>query len=298
MLPSMKQPKPPAPPLKWDDLRFIAAVARTGSLLAASTVLDVDHTTVGRRLSAAERALGTTLFVRSPTGLALTPDGEQLLGPVAAVESAILAVERRAGSDDDTVSGRVKVTAPETLGCAFLAPRMMRLSAMHPGLVVDVDASGAIKNLHRREAEVAVRTWKSADASLVVKKVGRIAHAVYASKQLVARRGLRGAAELALVPQILGGADDVETRFLRTIAPHAPQALRCELTLGVQAALRVGTAVGVLPRYLGDADDELVRIALPNEPVDDVFLTVHKDLRHTRRVRAVLDFLAVEFAAV
>jgi DNA-binding transcriptional LysR family regulator len=60
----------------------------------------------------------------------------------------------------------------------------------------------------------------------------------------------------------------------------------------------IGTAVGVLPRFLGDADAELVRVALANEPVDDVFLTVHKDLRQTRRVRAVLDFLAVEFAAV
>jgi DNA-binding transcriptional LysR family regulator len=294
----MKKQKQPAAPLKWDDLRFIAAVARTGSLLAASAVLDVDHTTVGRRLSAAERALGTTLFVRSPTGLALTPDGEQLLGPVAAVENAILAVERRAGSDDEAITGRVKVTAAETLGCAFLAPRLMRLTASHPGLVIDVDASGAVKNLHRREAEVAVRTWKTTDASLVVKKAGRIAHAVYAAKSLVARRALRGAADLAAVPQIVGGDDDVDTRFLRAIAPHAPQALRCDLALGVQAAVRVGTAVGVLPRYLGDTDDALVRVPVAGEPVDDIYLTVHKDLRQTPRVRAVLDFLAVEFAAV
>lgn len=145
-------------PLRQDDLRFIAAVARTGSLLAASAALALDHTTVGRWISAAERALSATLFVRSPTGVTLTPECEQLLGPVAAVEAAIHAVERKAGADDGALVGRVRVTAPETLVCAFLAPRLARLATDHSGLVVDVDASGAVKNLHRREAEVAGRT--------------------------------------------------------------------------------------------------------------------------------------------
>lgn len=297
-MPNMTAPSRASAPLRWDDLRFIAAVARSGSLLAASAALGVDHTTVGRRLSAAERALGVTLFVRSPTGLTLTPEGEQLLTPVAAVEAAILAVERKAGADDGALVGRVKVTAPETLGCAFLAPRLARFAVGHPGLVVDVDASGAVKNLHRREAEVAVRTWKSTDASIVVKKAGRVAFAVYAAKALVARRPMRGAADLAHVPQIVSGDDDVDTRFLRALAPQAPLALRCELALGVQAALHVGTAVGVLPRYLGDVDDALVRVPLRDEPVDDIYLTVHKDLRQTPRVRAVLDFLAAEFGAL
>lgn len=285
-------------PLNWDDLRFIAAVARTGSLLAASAALRVDHTTVGRRVGAAERALGTTLFVRSPTGLALTPEGEQLLVSVAGVEAAILAVERQAGARERSVAGRVKVTAPETLGCAFLAPRLLRFGAQHPGLVVDLDASGAVKSLHRREAEVAVRTWKSDAESLVVKKAGRIAHGVYAATSLASRRSLKSASDLQSVPQIVSGDDEAETRFLRRLAPDAPVVMRCELSLGVQAALHTGHAVGVLPRYLGDADAGLVRVPVKGEPVDDVFLTVHRDLRRTPRVRAVLDVLGEAFASL
>jgi len=284
--------------LRWDDLRFISAVARTGSLLAASAALGVDHTTVGRRVSAAERALGATLFVRSPTGLTLTPEGEQLLVPVAAVEAAILGVERTAGAQRDALVGRVKVTAPETLGCAVIAPLLARFCAKHPGLIVDVDASGAVKNLHRREAEVAVRTWKTDLDSLVVKKAGRVAHAVYASAALAARRTLRSAADLRAIPQIVGADDDADTRFLRGLAPGAPVLMRCELSLGVQAVLHSGVAVGVLPRYLGDVDAGLVRVPCKGEPIDDVFLTVHKDLRHTPRVRAVLDVLADAFGAL
>jgi DNA-binding transcriptional LysR family regulator len=284
--------------LNWDDLRFIATVARTGSLLAASGALGVDHTTVGRRVSAAERALGTTLFVRSPTGLALTPEGEQLLVSVAGVEAAILAVERQAGARDRSLAGRVKITAPETLGCTFLAPRLLRFSAQHPGLVIDVDASGAVRSLHRREAEVAVRTWKSDADSLFVKKAGRIAHSVYAATSLASRRSVKSASDLQTVPQIVGGGEDKETHFLRALAPDAPVVMRCDLSLGVQAALHTGHAVGVLPRYLGDADAGLVRVPVKGEPVDDVFLTVHKDLRQAPRVRAVLDFLGEAFASL
>ena len=66
----------------------------------------------------------------------------------------------------------------------------------------------------------------------------------------------------------------------------------------MQAALRTANAVGVLPRYLGDADDTLVRVPCRAEPVDDVYLTVHRDLRRTPRVRAILDVLTEAFSAL
>jgi DNA-binding transcriptional LysR family regulator len=283
--------------MNWDDLRFIAAVARTGSLLGASARLGVDHTTVGRRVSAAERALGVVLFVRGPRGLSITPEGLKLIAPISAVEEAIHEVERRAGADEPTMTGRITVTAPETLGCVVVAPLMAQLSSLHPGVVITVDASGTTRSLHRREAEVAVRTWRSDDASLVIKKAGQLRMGAYVAKSLASRRGIRRAADLAQLPQIVGADDELGTHWLRTLAPEAPISLRCELSLGVQAALRAGHAVGTLPRYLGDVDDELVRIPCADEPVEPIYLTVHKDLRRTARVRVVLDALHEAFAA-
>lgn len=283
------KPRGPASRLDWDDLRHVAAVARHGSLLAASEALGVDHTTVARRIAAAERALGAVLFVRSPLGLTLTAAGEALSQPVEAVESAILAVERHAGATQSSakLSGRVKVTAPETLGCCVVAPSLARFAVDQPELTIDVDASGAVRNLHRREAEIAVRTQRPREPDLVAKRAGRVAYAAYASRAFLARRPVRGARDLPHVPLGVGAASDADTRWLLALAGGVQPRFRCELAVGLQLALRTGLGVGVLPRYLGDVDAALARIPLPDEPSDDVFLIVHEDMRSAPAVRAV-----------
>ena len=102
--------------MNWDDLRFVLALARSGSLARAAKALAVDHTTVGRRVDAAEAALGLRLFTRTTTGYVPTADAERLLAPMKQVEEAVLAVERGALANDDALAGTVRVTSPESLG--------------------------------------------------------------------------------------------------------------------------------------------------------------------------------------
>ena len=51
----------------WNDLRYFLAIARSGSLAGAGRELGVEHTTVGRRLAALEKELGTGYFSAAPT---------------------------------------------------------------------------------------------------------------------------------------------------------------------------------------------------------------------------------------
>ena len=62
--------------LDWDDLRYFLRAAQAGTLAGAARAMGVDHSTIGRRLRALERALGAPLVVRAPDGLHLTPLGE------------------------------------------------------------------------------------------------------------------------------------------------------------------------------------------------------------------------------
>src|SRR5438552_19176157 len=112
--------------LEWDDLRYFLALARNGSLSAAGRALGVTQPTVGRRIDAFERRLGTKLFRRSPSGYALSPAGESMLAHVDSMEREALAAERIATGRDVGLEGTVRVTAPEWLATRVLAAMVAR----------------------------------------------------------------------------------------------------------------------------------------------------------------------------
>lgn len=279
--------------MNWDDLRFVTALARAGSLASAARSLDVDHTTVGRRVASAERALGVRLFTRTPTGLVATADAERLLAPMAQVEQAVLALERHAAAHGDRLAGTVRVTAPETLGAVYLAPRLAAFGAEHPALTVELVPSGAVLDLGRREAEVAVRLVRSRDEGLVARRAGAIAYGLYAAHTYLAKRALKSIGGLAR-HRVLGGADPrgIEAKWLARLGPDVRATFVSDSSMALLAAARAGAGIAVLPRYLGDGDPALRHLPAPDEPVETVWLFVHRDLRATPRVRATLDVVA------
>lgn len=278
--------------MNWDDLRFVLALADAGSLARAAKVLGVDHTTVGRRIEAAEAALGVSLFTRTSTGYVATADADRLLVPMKQVEDAVHAVERRAQADRDRLDGTVRVTSPETFGAAYLAPRLAVFGRRHPDLVVELLPGGEVLDLGRRQAELAVRPFRSTHASLVVRKAAEIRYGLYASTTYLEQHPLDRADALH-EHTILGvpEANAIETMWLERLDPRARPSFVSSFSLALLAATRAGAGVAVLPRYLGDGDATLRRIAMPEEPTEPVWLTVHRDLRDTPRVRALLDFL-------
>lgn len=280
--------------MNWDDLRYVLALSRAGSLARASKVLGVDHTTVGRRVEGAERALGVRLFTRTSTGYVATAEAERLLDDLRSVEQAVHGLERGAVAQKSEVVGTVRVTSPETFGCVYLAPRLARLGGEHPGLAIELVTTGAVLDLARREADVAVRFFKSAHESLVVRRVGEIRHGLYASPEYLLRRPLTKPGQLrehALLtaPSSPGALD---ARWLERLSGGARPTLVCDLSMALLEAARAGLGLAVLPRYFGDREPGLVHLPMPDEPTEPVWITVHRDVKDSARVRAVLDHLA------
>lgn len=100
--------------LAWDDLRFVLAVGRGGSLSGAARALRVNHSTVFRRINQLEERLGVRLFDRLPDGYAPTPAGEALIGLGGRVDEDVVALERRLAGEDLRPSGIVRVTTTDT----------------------------------------------------------------------------------------------------------------------------------------------------------------------------------------
>lgn len=282
--------------MNWDDLRFVLALTDSGALARAAKVLDVEHSTVGRRVDALEATLGVRLFTRSPSGYVLTADGERLLAPMRKVEEAIHAVERTASARNDTLEGTVRVTSPETFGAAWLAPRLAEFGTRHPALRIDLVPAGEVLDLGRNQAELAVRTFRSKQEGLVLRKVGEVAYGLYASRDYLSKRPLKDASELHTHRLLSGPEKDLESTWLKKLNPSAKPSFTSVLSLSLLSAAKAGAGVGVLPRYLGEAEASLKHLPMPSPPSESLFLTVHRDLKKTPRVRALLDFIAAAIA--
>lgn len=279
--------------MNWDDLRYVLALSKAGSLARAALQLGVDHTTVGRRVEAAEQALGVRLFTRTTTGYTLTADAVRLLAPMREVEDAVLAVQRHAQAHDKALEGPLRVTSPETFGVMYLAPRLAAFGVEHPGLTIELMPSGELLDLGRREAEIAVRLVRSKQDSLVARRAGEVTYGLYASALYLSKRPVKSRESLVEHPLLISPEiKAIETQWVRHLNPHARAAFVSTSSLALLAAARASAGLAVLPRYLADADESLRHVPMPEEPSEVVWLTVHRDLARTPRIRAVLDEIA------
>lgn len=283
--------------LDWNDLRHFLAVARTGSTLAAGKALRVSQTTAARRVAALESELKLALFERRSTGYVLTPAGEALLALAEGVEASAAQFADAAASQSRDATGTVRLTVDEIYAVHLLPPILRELHDAWPGIRIELDPTEAKRDLGAGEADIALRLLKgSADSALVGRRIGHDYWTIYCSREYAATHGLpRRRRDLAGHAFIGGGSPMVwrawsewleRNNFADRVAVHHGT------STGLLAAARAGLGLAVLPSLVADLDPDLVR-CLPPEPDHefDIWLLTHERLRHTPRVRAVLDFL-------
>ena len=91
--------------MNWDDVRFFLALCREGSVSRAGKLLDVNHTTVARRIAAFEETLGTRLFDRKLDGNTMTQAAENMYDKALEMESHALAIDRTMAGQDAELRG-------------------------------------------------------------------------------------------------------------------------------------------------------------------------------------------------
>jgi DNA-binding transcriptional LysR family regulator len=279
--------------MNWEDLRHFVMLARVGSLSEAARQLDVDHTTVARRVTALEAALGLRLVDRLPRAYALTDDGRRIAALGERLEDGAHAVLRAARAADPTPAGTVRVSAPPVFASTLLAPRLIALRRRHPGIVVDLVGESRSADLDRREADMALRLVPPDGDGLVARKLGELSYGLYGAPAYLAGQPAEDFAFVAYD----GSLDHVpQQRWLYALAAGRPLAFRANDVASLAAAARSGLGLAVLPDFLAKGDTGLAAAPLPEAappaPRRPLWLVVHDDLRRAARIRAVMDFLA------
>ena len=294
------------PMFDWNDLRHFLAVARCGSTVAAAKALNVNQSTVHRRLDELEKRLGRQLVVHQPTGYKLTELGRDIVTYAERVEDAAQALERRVAASDTDLAGTVRVTCPEVLGLRLMRSQLIKkFTDRYPDLRVEIIVSDRYLDLAKGEADIAFRacTPVPTDLTLFGRKIAPSPWAVYASKGYVERFGGIGRSEEisrhAVIHFEASMRDHPAARWLQSVAPDANVTARGSGLPAALTAVKSGVGVGVLPINLGDNESDLVQLfgPIPNLPLD-IYLLIHEDLKETPRVRVFFDFIIGELAAV
>ncbi|NIF41812.1 LysR family transcriptional regulator [Burkholderia sp. Tr-862] len=294
--------------MSWDDLRYFLAVMRGGSLSAAARALQVQHSTVARRIDALESALGIRLFDRLPRGWPPTDEGLHLAEHAARVEADVHAFAR-AAQGAAALDGVVRVSASPVFASHFLAPRLARAQRAWPALRIDLMGEMHAANLYAREADLAVRLSRPSEPGLAARRLGTMRFALCASPER--------AAEPSDTWAFLGYDDALaqmpQQQWLERFAAGRRFAFVANDLAALHRACVAGAGIALLPRFLVDApvtdasagtpasaDPSLPATAalveLTSAPRCDVereiWLVVHPDVRRSPRVQRVADAIA------
>jgi DNA-binding transcriptional LysR family regulator len=277
----------------WNDLRYVLAVQRSGTLGGAARMLEVDKATVSRRVGALEHALDVRLFDRRPDGYTITPHGERVLAAVAEIDDRVAALVAELSEARGDATGVVFLSVPQFFASEVLLPALPAFRASHPGIELVLNASSSVTNVARREAEVGLRNLKPKQLSVTVKRVGKLAMALYASKQYLARRGTPQRQADFATHDLIGwpGAFTYADAFRWVGDTGGRVVVRLNDAAVLSDATAAGVGIAALPCVLGDERAGLIKLDAFGTGRDEIYAVAPGELRRSGRVRAVVDLL-------
>lgn len=286
----------------WNRMRAFLATAEEGSLSAAARALNSSQPTLGRQISALEDELGLALFERIGTKLTLTPGGFELLEHARAMFDAAARASLTASGQSQSIEGAVCISVGEMFAGHVLPPIIEKLRMQEPGIEIEIVASNSSSDLRRREADIAFRALKPTQPDFFAKKVCDLTSRFYASRLYIEKIGHpQTKKDLSRADFIDFDDAGVYRKYLKDLGFNlmprnfpvraASHLLQWELA-------KSGAGIVTTIEMIGDAEPAMTRV-LPNKlVVQPMWLVAHRELKTSRRINMVFDFLYREIKAV
>lgn len=281
----------------WDDTRVFLAIARAGTLSGAAEAMSIGVATISRRLDRLEQSLSVPLFSRHQSGYRLTDDGEALLERAEALEYASLAFGETANLQGN-VAGLVRLATSDNLATHFILPSLKGILDTYPDLRVEVLSGVQSVNLHRRDADMAIRMVKPEIGNLTLKRLGTVGFGVYGAKTYLDEMGGVPAGLALSNAQYVGWSESHQhlpaARWVTKMLRGRPCRVEANTLVAQVSAVASGLGLGVLPHFMARSSG--LQCVQPDTGADQtLWLVMHSDLAGSRRVRAVADHLIALF---
>lgn len=281
----------------WNQARAFLATAEEGSLSAAARALGLTQPTLSRQVAALEESLNVYLFARVGKSLELTQSGLDLLEHFRAMGEAANSISLAASGKSQAIEGRVSITATDLMAAFYLPPILKALQKRAPLIEIELVVANDIRDLTRREADIAIRHVRPEQPSLVAKLIGeRDAHLFAASSYLESIGHPQSKLEVSKADFIgIGNLD----RALAGYKEFGLDLTRANFKLMANSGtvvwelVKQGLGISMLPDEYGELV-EGVEMVLPELAglTFPVWLVTHRELHTSRRIRLVFDLLA------
>ena len=285
----------------WNRARAFLATAEEGSLSAAARALGQTQPTLGRQVAALEEDLGVTLFERVGRSLSLTQSGLELLDHFRAMGDAASRISLAASGQSQAIEGQVSITATNTMAIYHLPAMLKRIREEAPGIEIEVVASNDIRDLTRREADIAIRHVRPEQPDLIARLVGESSAHFYASTEYLDKHGRPETA------RDLSDADFIGSEHPERLLPVL-NSLGLTLTRRnfkitttswtvILALVKQGLGISLLSKEIAALTPGLEPVLPELDPIPfPIWLVTHRELHTSRRIRLVFDLLAEAFS--
>jgi DNA-binding transcriptional LysR family regulator len=280
----------------WNRARAFLVTVEEGSLSAAARALGMTQPTLGRQVSALEQELGVVLFERVGQGLEVTPVGLELAEHARAMGQAASRLSLAASGKSQNIEGNICISASEVYAVFLLPPIIAQLRRSQPKIQVELVATNQTSDLSRREADIAIRNFQPTQNELIARRIRDDIARLYATAEYLQQLGNpQTRADFSAASFVGFDAsgmviDELNRRGFNLAKSNFP--ILSENYIAHWELVKQGLGIGIMPEQIGDAEP-LVERALDDFAIEfPIWLTTHRELRTSRRVRIVYDLLA------
>lgn len=282
----------------WALWRSFAAVVSNGSLSAAARELGISQPTVGRHIETLEADLGLVLFERTLSGLKPNSSALRIFEPVSQAQAALAQAAMVAEGAQADYGGTVRITASLMISNYVLPRLLVPIRERYPGIAIEIVPTDSAENLLLREADIAIRNFRPTQLELVARHLGQIALIPAAHQSYLDRKGLPQTAQDLLRHDLIGfdRSDVILIHARNTGLPLTREQfkLRADNQTHLWELLRAGLGIGFAQANLVRQTEGVVAVPIDlGIPPLEIWLTTHKELFTSHRIRAIYDALAV-----
>ncbi|WP_431233948.1 LysR family transcriptional regulator [Mycolicibacterium psychrotolerans] len=287
---------PPARP-SADDLLVLLAVGRSGRFVTAAEELGLNHTTISRRIAALEQTLGGRVLGRGAGGWELTELGRDALTAAETIEAAV----RSLAPDADgtrSLEGVVRLSATDGFSAYIAAPAAAQMQRRHPRVTVEIVTATRRASQQRSGLDIEVVVGEPRVRRAVATRLGDYRLGLYGSHDYLSRHGCPATvAELAshrlvyFIDSMLQ-VDDLD--LASSFVPAMQESVTSTNVFVHVEATRAAAGLGLLPCFMADRHDDLVRV-LPDEVAVELtyWLVARQETLRRPEVAALVEAITV-----